>query len=55
LVVDDAVKDDQKRARADHSDNNLNLKSKVLVQCPICSQKIAESEINEHLDVVHLS
>jgi hypothetical protein len=55
LVVDDVVKNDQKRARADSSDNHLNLSRKTLVQCPICNQKVAESEINEHLDAVHLS
>jgi hypothetical protein len=55
LVVDDIVQVGQKRARIDRSDNNLNAESKILVQCPICSQKIVESGINEHLDVVHLS
>ncbi|KAF2691290.1 hypothetical protein K458DRAFT_327568 [Lentithecium fluviatile CBS 122367] len=29
------------------------LVEKVLVDCPICSARIAESEINEHLDLVH--
>jgi hypothetical protein len=55
LVVDDVINIDQKRARADRSDKELHLESKALVQCPICNQEILEPEINEHLDVVHLT
>ena len=60
LVVEDLVKDDSatrdpKRLRAGGEDGTMNNDKKVLVQCPICEQLIADSEINHHLDVVHLS
>ncbi|KAF2189737.1 hypothetical protein K469DRAFT_737002 [Zopfia rhizophila CBS 207.26] len=45
----------QKRSRIDGRDNDevLVVEEKVLVECPICSSRVAESDINEHLDVVH--
>jgi hypothetical protein len=55
LVVEDVVKHDSKKPRAAHKDTSLKTQSKMLVQCPICDQKVAETGINEHLDVVHLS
>jgi hypothetical protein len=42
----------QKRPRGEQ-DNDLVVQKKVLVECPICKLRIAESDINEHLDVVH--
>ncbi|KAF2637094.1 hypothetical protein P280DRAFT_408270 [Massarina eburnea CBS 473.64] len=46
----------QKRSRAASGDDDvLFVGKKVLVECPICSMRLAESNINEHLDVVHLS
>jgi hypothetical protein len=39
----------QKRPRED----DLVIQKKVLVECPICNLRIAESDINEHLDAVH--
>ncbi|KAH7388796.1 SprT-like family-domain-containing protein [Pyrenochaeta sp. MPI-SDFR-AT-0127] len=42
----------QKRSRA--SDDEVPIvEKKLLVECPICNLRLAESEINEHLDVVH--
>jgi hypothetical protein len=43
----------QKRSRLD-DDNDLTAQKKLLVECPICNLKIAESDINEHLDLLHL-
>jgi hypothetical protein len=43
----------QKRSRID-DDNDLAVQKKLLVECPICNLKIAESDINEHLDLLHL-
>ena len=53
LLVDDGVKQDAKKSRPD--DSHRNVESKALVECPICIQKVAEAQINEHLDDVHLS
>ncbi|EAT85512.1 hypothetical protein HBI56_134480 [Parastagonospora nodorum] len=53
LLVDDAVKQNTKRSRPD--DRHSNVESKALVACPICNQKVAEAQINEHLDALHLS
>jgi len=60
LVVEDFVIEDgsaasQKRPRTGDEDDVLMLNENFMVQCPICDQKLAESEINDHLDVVHVS
>ncbi|KAF1956382.1 hypothetical protein CC80DRAFT_516573 [Byssothecium circinans] len=59
LSVDDVVEGNaggQKRSKATPEDDDvLFVERKILVDCPICSMRIAESDINEHLDVVHLS
>lgn len=44
---------DAKKMRAE--DGNIDLERKRLVACPICNQNVAEAQINEHLDDVHLS
>ena len=63
IVVEDVVRSEalstgsqsgQKRPRADDDDQALIVDKRLLVECPICSLRIAESEINEHLDRVHL-
>ncbi|KAF2267035.1 hypothetical protein CC78DRAFT_566449 [Lojkania enalia] len=43
----------QKRPKTDIDDNEVLTVDEMLVECPICSIRIAESDINEHLDVVH--
>ncbi|KAF2793049.1 hypothetical protein K505DRAFT_245312 [Melanomma pulvis-pyrius CBS 109.77] len=65
IIIDDVVdiaspfvskpRAGQKRPRNDavYDDEILVVEKKVLVECPICSVRIAETEINEHLDVVH--
>lgn len=40
----------QKRAL---EENSREVSKRLMVECPICDVRIAESEINEHLDVVH--
>jgi hypothetical protein len=61
LVVEDVVGSNQtaknqKRSRVGCEDSDVIVdKSVQLVQCPICAQSIAEAQINEHLDTVHLS
>ncbi|PVI02042.1 hypothetical protein DM02DRAFT_317452 [Periconia macrospinosa] len=45
---------DQKRQRTATENNTAVLSAKkVFVDCPICSKRVPELEINEHLDVVH--
>ncbi|KAF1946147.1 hypothetical protein EJ02DRAFT_262833 [Clathrospora elynae] len=51
-LVEDKTLAGQKRSRAD-DDDLLRVEKKLLVECPICNLKIAESDINEHLDTVH--
>lgn len=61
IVIDDVVEVasphiGQKRSRnstAEDDDELLVVEEKLLVECPICSARVAESDINEHLDVVH--
>jgi hypothetical protein len=53
LLIDDAVKQNTKKSRP--YDSHSNVDSKALVACPICNQKVAEAQINEHLDALHLS
>ncbi|KAF2661356.1 hypothetical protein K491DRAFT_774037 [Lophiostoma macrostomum CBS 122681] len=58
LVVDDvAIDPGRKRPKADSRDNGevdvLIVDENILVECPICSMQVAESTINEHLDVLH--
>jgi hypothetical protein len=43
-----------KRSRTGTDDDGRIADTKVMVQCPICYQELAESAINDHLDVVHL-
>lgn len=56
LVVDDVVRPEssvsKKRPRID-DDVALVVSKTLLVECPICLLQVAESIINEHLDVVH--
>lgn len=55
LVVEDVVQTTtSKRARSVREDACMAIDSKTLVECPICNQKVAETQINEHLDSVHL-
>jgi hypothetical protein len=44
-----------KRPRQEQQDGSPSVDSRLLVQCPICNQNVAEAQINDHLDVVHLS
>jgi hypothetical protein len=58
VVVEDVVQSasssaGQKRPRADADDDVLITEKKTLVECPICSMQVADSQINEHLDVLH--
>jgi hypothetical protein len=69
IIVDDVVEvtspfmssshTGQKRSRkdvgndVDDDDKVLVVQEKGLVECPICDAQVAESHINEHLDVVH--
>jgi hypothetical protein len=59
IVIDDVVESSaahQKRPKLAPEDDEVeSVKDKVLVECPICSVRIAESDINQHLDVVHFS
>ncbi|KAI4707712.1 hypothetical protein J4E89_007340 [Alternaria sp. Ai002NY15] len=41
----------QKRPRDE--EHNSVVQKKLLVDCPICNIRIAESDINEHLDTIH--
>lgn len=43
----------RKRALVSSDDSASQIVKKVLVECPICNIRIAESIINEHLDTVH--
>lgn len=59
VVVKDAVVSSsssagQKRSRGETDDDEIFvLNKKVLVECPICAMKVADTQINEHLDVMH--
>lgn len=63
LVTEDVIGPDQtlmksakgqKRSRADlENDGDLLMEKKVLVECPICSMRVAGTEINRHLDALH--
>lgn len=60
VVIGDAVMPTsssagQKRPRADADDNEdlLIVEKKTLVECPICSMQVADTQINQHLDVLH--
>jgi hypothetical protein len=55
LADDLANEEDQKRARLASEDSNVVIASETMVQCPICAHTIAEAQINDHLDTVHLS
>ncbi|KAF2631923.1 hypothetical protein BU25DRAFT_383337 [Macroventuria anomochaeta] len=43
----------QKRPRADTDDGQLLVEKKTLVECPICTIGVADTEINDHLDLLH--
>ncbi|KAJ4361153.1 hypothetical protein N0V95_002122 [Ascochyta clinopodiicola] len=49
----------QKRSRADadaeekNDDEIVVAEKKTLVECPICAVQVADTQINEHLDVLH--
>jgi hypothetical protein len=61
IVIDDVVEVvsphiGQKRSKnstTEDDDRLLVVEEKLLVDCPICSARVAESDINEHLDVIH--
>ena len=61
VLDDDAESPDAKRSRPSSreinrgGDEDVHIPQTVgnLVECPICSQTVAESDINEHLDLVH--
>ncbi|KAJ4317830.1 hypothetical protein N0V94_004744 [Neodidymelliopsis sp. IMI 364377] len=58
VVVEDVVQSasssaGQKRPRANAGDDVLTTEKRTLVECPICSMRVADSQINEHLDVLH--
>ncbi|KAJ4367516.1 hypothetical protein N0V83_007099 [Neocucurbitaria cava] len=62
VVVDDVVESEgsstssraaRKRSLVADDDQALSLEKKLLLECPICNLRIAESDINEHLDLVH--
>jgi hypothetical protein len=55
LADDLANEEDQKRARLASEDSNVVIASETIVQCPICAHTIAEAQINDHLDTVHIS
>lgn len=57
VVVKDAIQSSdpragQKRPHTADDDSTVAVK-KTLVECPICSMRVADTEINEHLDVLH--
>lgn len=51
LIDDDGDEEASKRIKPD-PDRKAAVRAK-LVQCPICTESVAESNINQHLDVVH--
>lgn len=55
-VVEDVVTSNsstsQKRPRAEDNDA-LVVRKKTLVQCPICAMRVADTDINDHLDLLH--
>jgi hypothetical protein len=59
IAADDIVaSESQKRSRTAPQDkvqdgDDVVIVEKVLVECPICSMRLAETDINEHLDKVH--
>jgi hypothetical protein len=59
VVVDDIISSDPKRPKANGNDGDddevIVVKDLVLVECPICNMRVAESTINKHLDAVHIS
>lgn len=42
-----------KRGRTEESDEAAQDSKRQLISCPICDTKLAESDINEHLDIEH--
>ncbi|KAF2832829.1 hypothetical protein CC86DRAFT_364846 [Ophiobolus disseminans] len=59
LVAKDCVVEDdstagqkRQRLRTDYAPVTIN--QLVEVRCPICNQKVVETDINNHLDIVHL-
>jgi hypothetical protein len=54
LEMDDSSTSGLKRSRTGTYDDAPIADRKVMVQCPICNEQLAESAINDHLDVAHL-
>ncbi len=57
FVVEDVVtksgpSSGQKRLHAEE-DENPTIAKKVLVECPICTLQMADTDINDHLDLLH--
>lgn len=53
-VVSTSSSSGQKRPRADPGDDDiLIIDKKTLVECPICTMRVADTQINEHLDLLH--
>ena len=42
-----------KRPREDADNDNVTIVKKTLVECPICTMQVADTQINEHLDMLH--
>jgi hypothetical protein len=55
LLVKDVTECDSKRLKTPSQDDQLTVDSNAFVSCPICNQKVAQTRINNHLDMVHLS
>lgn len=54
LVEDiSSVSSSHKRLRNEGDNDPFITEQTTLVECPICTRRIAESKINEHLDTVH--
>jgi len=53
-LVESSAGQKRQRATIEHPENDeMSRIEQSFVDCPICSIRIAESEINEHLDLVH--
>ena len=44
---------DQKRSRTDFDNGSTTSVGAAMVECPICDLQVAESSINDHLDMAH--
>lgn len=55
-IVEDAVVSSctgQKRPLNAEDDDVVTIEKKTLVECPICAMRVADTEINDHLDALH--